>query len=59
MALPDDLVAWSVKRIGQTIGDGECWTMLETALKDCGGKTSTQLMGGKVGPDGDYVWARW
>jgi hypothetical protein len=56
MALPDDLVAWSVKRIGQKIGDGECWTMLETALTDCGGKTSTQLMGGKVGPDGDYIW---
>jgi len=55
MALPDDLVAWSVKRIDTKIGDGECWTMLETALKDCGGKTSTQIMG-KVGPDDDYIW---
>jgi hypothetical protein len=55
MPLPDDLVTWSRNRLGQVIGDGECWTHVETALRESGGRTSTQIMG-TVGPDDDYVW---
>ncbi|OJY35965.1 MAG: hypothetical protein BGP06_19200 [Rhizobiales bacterium 65-9] len=56
MAVSDDIIAWSVKKLGVVIGDGECWTMVETALSESGGKTSTQIKGGPVGDDENYVW---
>jgi hypothetical protein len=44
-------------RQDQTVGDGECWTLAETALKDVGAKTSNNLMGAQnVSNDVDYVW---
>lgn len=57
MTVGDDILAWSVKNLGKKIGDGECWTHVETALKESGGKTSSDIMGaGKVTADADYIW---
>ncbi len=55
MSLPDDVVAWARARIGQTVGDGQCWTLAERALAASGGRTSTQIMGA-VTTSQNYVW---
>ena len=41
---------------GSVVGNGQCWTLVEEALKDADGQTSNKLMKGKVTANGDYVW---
>jgi hypothetical protein len=55
MSLPGDVVSWAQARIGQTVGDGQCWTLAERALAASGGRTSTQIMG-VINSSQNYVW---
>ncbi len=52
--LKNKVVIWVRSHIGQMVGDGECWTLAEEALKKNGGKTSNGL--GPVSKNADYVW---
>jgi hypothetical protein len=36
--LLDDIIAYAADRLGQTIGNGECWTLVDAAMADAGAK---------------------
>lgn len=44
------------QRIYAPKGQGECWDLAEQALAKAGAKTSTQIMGRKLGPNSNYIW---
>lgn len=48
------ILTWARGKLGQQIGIGECWDLGESALKQAGAKTSTDL--GPIGADDDYIW---
>jgi hypothetical protein len=45
------VVAWAHGKLRQQIGKGECWDLLDHALRFAGARSSTT-----TGPDDDYVW---
>lgn len=53
-SLSDRVLAYARHRIGQVHGDGECFTLVDDALRNAGAKSAADF--GKVGPDIDYVW---
>jgi hypothetical protein len=45
------VLIWARGQIGKQVGDGECWTLPDRALKRAGAQSSTT-----TGDDDDYVW---
>lgn len=59
MAVNQVIVSWVARQMGQRIGDGQCWTLAETALDYANAKTSNDIMGAKgVNSKADYIWGR-
>lgn len=57
MTINQKIVTFAQSKLGQKVGAGECWDLGESALKQAGGKTSTDLSAtGSVGTDDDYTW---
>jgi hypothetical protein len=57
MPVNQTIVAWITTRVGTQIGNGECWTMVETTLRESGARTSNSIMGASgVTATADYVW---
>lgn len=57
MPLNQNIVNWVSSRVGNRVGNGECWTLAETALRESGAKTSNDIMGAdNVTANADYVW---
>lgn len=54
MTLNQKIATWVQGKKGQKVGDGECWTLAENALKQAGAKTSYDF--GKVTANADYIW---
>ncbi|AQG80532.1 CHAP domain-containing protein [Spirosoma montaniterrae] len=53
----DNIRTFARNRRGQQVGNGECWTLVETALRNAGARTSNDIMGAdNVTEDADYVW---
>jgi hypothetical protein len=50
----DKVVAFAKKSIGEKVGNGECWTLANDALKSAGGKSSSAYR--DTPNEGDYVW---
>ena len=55
MAINQKILAWARKKIGDKVGDGECWTYVEKAVTKSGGKSSKTLTE-NFGDKSDYVW---
>ena len=53
-SLADQIVSFPRQRRGQRVGDGECFTLADRALRNAGAKSAGQY--GTVVPDADYVW---
>jgi hypothetical protein len=53
-SLSDRVLSFALQRIGQVHGDGECFTLVDDALRNAGAKSAADFS--KVGPDIDYVW---
>ena len=53
-ALGDQVVSFARNRIGQRVSDGECFSLVDGALRNAGAKTAADF--GSVAPDLDYVW---
>lgn len=53
-SLGDQLVTWSRARLGQKVGDGQCASFIDAALRANGAKSFDEL--GPTGADADYVW---
>ncbi len=57
MPVNQTIIAWISSRVGTQIGNGECWTMVETTLRESGARTSNDIMGASgVTADANYVW---
>ncbi len=57
MAVGKVIATWAAGKVGHRVGDGECWTFAENALKNANAKTSNDIMGADgVNSDADYVW---
>jgi hypothetical protein len=61
--MPDVSVADATKiktyastRASQTVGSGECFDLVDAALKDAGANSAANY--GKITPTGDYIWGR-
>ena len=48
------VVSFALHNLGQPVGDGECFTLADRALRNAGAKSAADY--GPVVPDGDYVW---
>jgi hypothetical protein len=50
----DKVVAFAQQHSGQKVGDGECFALVDQALRGAGAKSAADF--GTVVPDADYVW---
>ena len=50
----EKVVAFAKKSLGEKVGNGECWTLANDALKSAGGKSSPAYR--DTPNEGDYVW---
>ena len=53
-SMADQIVAFARHRMGQRLGDGECFALANQALRNAGAKSAGDF--GTVVPDADYVW---
>lgn len=50
------IVRFATSRSGQAVGGGECFDLVDAALRDAGARSASHY--GRVTPDADYVWGR-
>jgi len=50
-ALSSKIIHWAHGHLGQQVGSGECWDLVDRALRHAGARTSTT-----TGKNDDYVW---
>jgi hypothetical protein len=55
-SMGDQVVAYPRRQLGHRVGDGECFTLTDRALRAAGAKSAADF--GRVTPDGDYVWGQ-
>lgn len=53
-SLGEQVVAYARQRRGQVVGDGECFTLVDNALRNAGARSAADY--GTVTPDADYQW---
>jgi hypothetical protein len=53
-SLADRVLAFARSKRGQVHGDGECFTLVDDALRSAGAKSAADF--GQVAPDVDYIW---
>jgi len=53
-ALGDQVVAFARDKLGQSVGNGECFDLADQALRSAGAKSAADF--GTVTPNADYVW---
>lgn len=52
--LAEQILAYARRNRGQRVGNGECFTFADTALRTSGAKSAADY--GDVSPSADYVW---
>jgi hypothetical protein len=53
-SIADQIVSFARRRLGERVGDGECFTFVDRALSGAGAKSARDH--GPVTPTADYVW---
>lgn len=53
-SMADQIVAYARQQLGNQVGDGECFTLVDRALRNAGAKSAADY--GTVVPDADYAW---
>lgn len=53
-SMADRIVSYARTRLGDRVGDGECFTLVDRALRRAEAKSARDF--GDVTPDADYVW---
>jgi len=53
-SIADQIVAYARQRLGQVVGDGECFTLVDRALRNAGARSAADFA--PVTPDADYEW---
>ena len=52
----DQIVAYIRRRIGERVGNGECFTVVDRALRAAGTRSASDF--GQITPNADYVWGQ-
>jgi hypothetical protein len=52
--IADRVIGFAKRNLGDRVGDGECFALVDRALRRAGAKTARDY--GAVTPDADYVW---
>jgi len=52
--MADQIVSLAVQRRGDRVGNGECFTLADRALRNAGARSAADF--GPVVPEADYVW---
>jgi hypothetical protein len=55
-SLGDQIVSFPRRRRGERVGDGECFTLADRALRAAGARSAADY--GPISPEADYVWGR-
>lgn len=55
MTINGNILSWARSKLGERYDDGECWTYVEGATVQAGGKSSRELTP-SFSDDADYVW---
>ncbi len=56
-AVSSGVADFAKRNVGQKVGNGQCWTLVERALESAGAKTSNDLTKNKKNfANADYVW---
>jgi hypothetical protein len=53
-SMADQIVGYPRQNYGHRVGDGECFTLTDRALRNAGARSAADY--GQVTPDADYVW---
>ena len=53
-SIADQIAGYARRRRGGRVGDGECFTLADRALRSAGARSAADY--GTVTPDADYVW---
>ena len=53
-SMADQIVGYARHRIGQHVGDGQCFALADNALRGAGAKSAAHF--GTVTPNANYVW---
>lgn len=53
-SLADQILSFPTQRLGNRVGNGECFTLVDEALKGAGARSAADF--GKVTPNASYVW---
>src|SRR5215510_5626926 len=53
-SIADQIISYPRQRYNQRVGDGECFTLVNQALRNAGAHSADHF--GQVTPDADYVW---
>jgi hypothetical protein len=53
-SVADRIVSWARRQRGDRVGNGECFTLVDRALRNAGAHSASHY--GDVHPDADYVW---
>jgi hypothetical protein len=53
-AIAESVVSYASRRLGRRVGNGECFTLADRALRHAGARSAADY--GAILPDGDYVW---
>jgi hypothetical protein len=55
-SMADQIVASARRRAGERVGNGECFTLVDRALRGAGARSAADF--GSITPDGDYTWGQ-
>lgn len=53
-SLGDRVISYARQRLGQRVGDGQCFALVDNALRGAGARSAADY--GEVSADADYVW---
>lgn len=53
-SIPDRIIAYAHRQRGDRVGDGQCYTFADRALRQADAKSARDY--GTITPDADYVW---
>ena len=56
VSMADQIVASARRRAGERVGNGECFTLVDRALRAGGARSAADF--GPIAPDADYVWGQ-
>jgi hypothetical protein len=55
-SMADQILGYARRRSGQRVGNGECFTLVDEALRGAGAQSASNF--GRITPNADYTWGQ-